>query len=73
MNVEALLETKLSSKVVGKQEQVQTECGICYSVLLNEAAPDKVCDNEKCRQPFHFDCLIEVKIFIVFRLIPTLK
>ena len=36
------------------------ECGICYAYRLNDAIPDKACDDPRCSQPFHNTCLYEV-------------
>jgi E3 ubiquitin-protein ligase FANCL len=35
------------------------KCSICYAYRLNNQVPDKVCDNTKCCQPFHSQCLAE--------------
>ena len=35
------------------------ECGICYVYKLGDSVPTEVCDNEKCGQPFHAECLYE--------------
>lgn len=37
------------------------ECGICYAYRLNDAIPDKACDDPRCSQPFHNTCLYEVR------------
>lgn len=34
-------------------------CAICYSYRLDDAIPDRVCDNERCARPFHSMCLVE--------------
>ena len=58
VNLETLLELTFPRKSSNDQEETFTvDCGICYSSLLNEALPERVCDNQKCSKPFHEECL----------------
>lgn len=58
-NLEALLETTFPPPVAATQEEWSLECAICYAYRLEEATPDRVCENEKCGRSFHSSCLYE--------------
>ncbi|KAK7901143.1 hypothetical protein WMY93_017912 [Mugilogobius chulae] len=40
-------------------ESLSVECGICYSFRLESRIPDQVCNDPRCGQPFHQDCLYQ--------------
>lgn len=62
-NLERLLEVKLpgpeASEAMTGEETFSVECGICYSYKLGNALPTEVCDNDRCSQPYHVECLYE--------------
>jgi E3 ubiquitin-protein ligase FANCL len=58
-NLESLLGIKFPSPKTSQKEEFSVECGICYSYRLDNALPDRVCDNQKCGKPFHRTCLFE--------------
>ncbi|KXJ30062.1 E3 ubiquitin-protein ligase FANCL [Exaiptasia diaphana] len=59
INLQNLLKLKFPSPTNTKKEDFSMECGICYAYRLNDAIPDKACDDSRCGQPFHQLCLIE--------------
>jgi E3 ubiquitin-protein ligase FANCL len=58
-NIENAFGTSLPSREFQKIEEFGLECGICYSFLQNDVAPDQNCDNSLCSRPFHRKCLFE--------------
>lgn len=61
-NLEAVLEVELPPPAVLDQSTLDpdsVECGICYVYQLGQSVPTEVCDNERCGQPFHVECLYE--------------
>ena len=40
-------------------EQSGIECAICYTSRVNDALPDRVCDDTNCCKSFHSKCLLE--------------
>ena len=64
VNLERILEVELPSSCSLDQTSLDNdrdsvECGICYVYKLGDSVPTEVCDNEKCGQPFHAECLYE--------------
>ncbi len=62
LNLERILEVELPLPLQNNQSSLDTEsveCGICYVYQLGQALPTEVCDNERCGQPFHSECLYE--------------
>ena len=41
------------------EETFEVDCGICYVYQLGDSIPTEICDNSKCSQPFHKECLTE--------------
>ena len=41
-------------------QDLSVECGICYAYRLAGCVPELTCDDPRCRQTFHRDCLYEV-------------
>ncbi|XP_022253364.1 E3 ubiquitin-protein ligase FANCL-like isoform X1 [Limulus polyphemus] len=58
-NLKIVLDVKFPSPCSSNKEDYVVECGICYSFRLNDALPDKSCNNSHCSQLFHVECLIE--------------
>ncbi|KAJ1972855.1 hypothetical protein H4R35_004445 [Dimargaris xerosporica] len=58
-NLEAMLGIKLPEKSVSRQSDLNAECGICYTYQLKNQPPTELCPNDKCRRPFHQQCLLE--------------
>ncbi|CAH1792405.1 unnamed protein product [Owenia fusiformis] len=58
-NLQTLLGRKFPSPSNSKKEDFSTECGICYAYRLETQIPDQVCDDNRCKQPFHQTCLFE--------------
>jgi len=58
-NLQLLLEMEFPVKGKATAEDISVECGICYSYKLDNAIPDRVCDNPKCGRPYHRNCLYE--------------
>ncbi|EDO38136.1 predicted protein [Nematostella vectensis] len=58
-NLENVMGVKFPSPSSSKKEDFSMECGICYAYRLNDTIPDKACDDPRCGQPFHRDCLYE--------------
>eukprot|EP00743_Colponemidia_sp_Colp-15_P008889 GILK01009699.1.p1 GENE.GILK01009699.1~~GILK01009699.1.p1 ORF type:complete len:368 (-),score=36.96 GILK01009699.1:22-1125(-) len=58
-NLERVLEISFPSPQTSEKEMYTTQCGICYSYRLDDAIPDRVCENFRCGQPFHHVCLSE--------------
>lgn len=58
-NLESVLECEIPSKSTTTMEEIDCACGICYSFLLENAVPEKVCDNSSCSKPFHEGCIYE--------------
>jgi len=55
----AVLAASQSAAASGGSGGKNADCGICYAHLLADEAPSKFCDNVKCAQPFHSNCLVE--------------
>ncbi|ORY06328.1 hypothetical protein K493DRAFT_310656 [Basidiobolus meristosporus CBS 931.73] len=58
-NLERLLSIQFPSRHTATKNELNVECGICYSYRLDESIPDQLCTNDKCGQPFHNRCLYE--------------
>eukprot|EP00123_Amoebidium_parasiticum_P000065 comp101620_c0_seq1/m.48742 comp101620_c0_seq1/g.48742 ORF comp101620_c0_seq1/g.48742 comp101620_c0_seq1/m.48742 type:complete len:375 (-) comp101620_c0_seq1:48-1172(-) len=58
-NLQNVLATTFPTPQTTSREEYGNECGICYSYKLGDSVPEKVCDDERCRQPFHVQCLVE--------------
>jgi E3 ubiquitin-protein ligase FANCL len=63
-NLEVLLELSngFPSPVTVTKDEMNIECGICYSFRFDGHIPDQLCSHSKCQQPFHRVCLYEVQI-----------
>ncbi|KAG5177285.1 WD-repeat region-domain-containing protein [Tribonema minus] len=69
-NLEAALGAPLPSPATTLREDISGDCGICYQYRLADASggggsggssgavPDRVCDNARCRRPYHPACLL---------------
>ncbi|GJJ78050.1 E3 ubiquitin-protein ligase FANCL [Entomortierella parvispora] len=60
-NLEVILELAdgFPSPVNVSKEDMNIECGICYSFRYDGQVPDQLCSHAKCQQPFHKVCLYE--------------
>ncbi|KAF1513370.1 E3 ubiquitin-protein ligase FANCL, partial [Eudyptes sclateri] len=58
-NLKDLLEIDFPSRAVLEKSDFAKDCGICYAYRLDGTTPDQVCDDPRCRQPFHQACLYE--------------
>ncbi|KAI1315760.1 hypothetical protein EDD11_000363 [Mortierella claussenii] len=60
-NLEALLELPdgFPSQVSVNKDEINIECGICYSFRFEGQIPDQLCSSVKCQQPFHRACLYD--------------
>ncbi|KAI8351053.1 E3 ubiquitin-protein ligase FANCL-like protein [Mortierella sp. GBAus27b] len=60
-NLEVLLELPngFPSPVTVTKDEMNIECGICYSFRFDGRIPDQLCSHSKCQQPFHRVCLYE--------------
>eukprot|EP00455_Lapot_gusevi_P000870 TRINITY_DN10370_c0_g1_i1.p1 TRINITY_DN10370_c0_g1~~TRINITY_DN10370_c0_g1_i1.p1 ORF type:complete len:389 (-),score=22.54 TRINITY_DN10370_c0_g1_i1:89-1255(-) len=58
-NLEQLLERSFPSATSRQNQDLSLECAICYAYKLDQAAPDRVCENPQCARPFHRVCLYE--------------
>ncbi|KAF9362995.1 hypothetical protein BGX34_005094 [Mortierella sp. NVP85] len=60
-NLEVLLELPngFPSPVTVTKDEMNIECGICYSFRFDGHIPDQLCSHSKCQQPFHRVCLYE--------------
>lgn len=58
-NLKDILEIDFPSKATHEKSSFSMECGICYAYRLSSAIPDQVCDDPRCGQPFHQECLYE--------------
>lgn len=56
-NLEAILGLEFPVMTKTNEVEFNSECGICYSFKLQDAIPDRTCDNEQCQRPFHRSCL----------------
>ena len=58
-NLETVLEMQLPSPQTTEKEDFSGDCCICYAYKLDSGAtPDRVCDNLRCRRPYHPSCLL---------------
>ncbi|KAG0301419.1 hypothetical protein BGZ98_008368 [Dissophora globulifera] len=62
-NLEILLELPngFPSPVNVSKDDINIECGICYSFRFDGQVPDQLCSHSKCQQPFHRVCLYELR------------
>ncbi|KAF9435420.1 hypothetical protein BGZ76_006325 [Entomortierella beljakovae] len=44
------------------KDEMNIECGICYSFRYEGQIPDHLCSNPKCQRPFHRSCLYDVSL-----------
>ncbi|KAF9423182.1 hypothetical protein BGZ94_008363 [Podila epigama] len=60
-NLEKLLELEdgFPSPISTSKEDMQIECGICYSFRYDGQVPDQICGHSKCQRPYHRVCLYE--------------
>ncbi|KAG0053592.1 hypothetical protein BGZ83_000802 [Gryganskiella cystojenkinii] len=60
-NLEIILELQngFPSPVSVSKDEMNIECGICYSFRFDGQIPDQLCSHAKCQQPFHKVCLYE--------------
>ncbi|CAO3570880.1 unnamed protein product [Mortierella alpina] len=60
-NLEVLLELTngFPSPANVTKDEMNIECGICYSFRYEGQVPDQLCSHVKCQQPFHRICLYE--------------
>ncbi|KAF9957306.1 hypothetical protein BGZ72_001944 [Mortierella alpina] len=60
-NLETLLELTngFPSPASVTKDEMNIECGICYSFRYEGQVPDQLCSHVKCQQPFHRICLYE--------------
>ncbi|KAI1240350.1 hypothetical protein IHE44_0008767 [Lamprotornis superbus] len=65
-NLRELLEIDFPSRAVLEKSDFAKDCGICYAYRLEGSAPDQVCDDPRCGQPFHQACLYEVNGYKAF-------
>ncbi|XP_051867982.1 E3 ubiquitin-protein ligase FANCL isoform X3 [Pristis pectinata] len=61
-NLKDVLEIDFPSPATHEKFSFSMECGICYAYRLASSIPDQVCDDPRCGQPFHQECLYEVGI-----------
>uniref|UniRef100_T1J608 SRCR domain-containing protein n=1 Tax=Strigamia maritima TaxID=126957 RepID=T1J608_STRMM len=59
INIQNVLEITFPSRELTKKEDFVVACAICYSYHLDDITPDKICDDNRCRQSFHSICLYE--------------
>uniref|UniRef100_A0A8C6WHP6 FA complementation group L n=1 Tax=Neogobius melanostomus TaxID=47308 RepID=A0A8C6WHP6_9GOBI len=59
LNLGDVLELQFPSPATHEKSSLSVECGICYSYLLDSSIPDQVCNDPRCGQPFHQDCLYQ--------------
>lgn len=57
-NLKLVLDVEFPSPCSSSKKDYIVECGICYSFQMNDALPDKPCNNSHCSQLFHVECLI---------------
>lgn len=62
-NLERILEIKeLPGSEAFEQGDMKLDCGVCFAFEGNDGeTADQVCPNDLCAQPFHRQCLIQVK------------
>ncbi|KAJ0067079.1 hypothetical protein NL108_010246 [Boleophthalmus pectinirostris] len=58
-NLGDVLEIQFPSPATHHKSDLSVECGICYSFRLDSGIPDQVCNDPRCGQPFHQDCLYQ--------------
>ncbi|XP_048392474.1 E3 ubiquitin-protein ligase FANCL isoform X1 [Stegostoma tigrinum] len=58
-NLKNMLEVDFPSPDAHEKSSFSVECGICYAYRLASSIPDQVCDDPRCGQPFHQECLYE--------------
>ncbi|KAI0220189.1 E3 ubiquitin-protein ligase FANCL [Lamellibrachia satsuma] len=58
-NLQHVLDINFPSPANTKKEDLSVECGICYAYRLAGCVPELTCDDPRCRQTFHRDCLYE--------------
>ncbi|XP_072121373.1 E3 ubiquitin-protein ligase FANCL isoform X1 [Mobula birostris] len=58
-NLKGILEIDFPSPTTHEKFSLGMECGICYAYRLASSIPDQVCDDPRCGQPFHQECLYE--------------
>ncbi|XP_051867985.1 E3 ubiquitin-protein ligase FANCL isoform X6 [Pristis pectinata] len=58
-NLKDVLEIDFPSPATHEKFSFSMECGICYAYRLASSIPDQVCDDPRCGQPFHQECLYE--------------
>lgn len=40
-------------------EDIDVDCGICYTYRLDDSVPDVACDKPECGKAYHRECLVE--------------
>ncbi|XP_067900989.1 E3 ubiquitin-protein ligase FANCL isoform X3 [Heterodontus francisci] len=58
-NLKDILEIDFPPPTTHENSSFSMECGICYAYRLASSIPDQVCDDPRCGQPFHQECLYE--------------
>ncbi|XP_067845141.1 E3 ubiquitin-protein ligase FANCL isoform X2 [Heptranchias perlo] len=58
-NLKDIVEIDFPSPATHEKSSFSMECGICYAYRLASSIPDQVCDDPRCGQPFHQECLYE--------------
>ncbi|KAF9585314.1 hypothetical protein BGW38_002927 [Lunasporangiospora selenospora] len=60
-NMQILLELDNGFPTPGNasKDELNIECGICYSYRFEGQIPNQLCSHQKCQQPFHRACLYE--------------
>jgi len=58
-NLERVLGVEMPGPADSNREEWGVECGICYTYKLEDRLPNKTCDDTRCCQPFHDNCLFE--------------
>jgi len=59
INLERLLDVEFPSRQTCPREDLQLDCGICYSYNLEGAWPLSLCSSPRCTASFHAECLYE--------------
>lgn len=58
-NLRNILQMDFPQKSTNQAFDVALQCGICYEYKLANNLPDQACNEPRCGQLFHNDCLVE--------------